>query len=318
MDILNCLNCNNEILKGRKFCSRKCRHDFIEEKNKKRCEFCGNIFVSVNKYRKYCSSRCSNKSNSKKHRIEICCKFCKNNFTRTKSQVKVSDPKFCSMECYKKYNKENKIGFYKKKKKQLFNKNCEHCGKIFKIHNYRKKTARFCSQLCFDQSRRIIKICPTCKNQFIYPKYEKRKYCSLTCAYKGVQRTNYFSKELFSEIKKDFNNLKVIEEYKIKLELNIYFIDIYIEDFSLCIEADGQYWHCDKRVYPPAFFHKQIRKTAQEIWDRDNNKDNNLLKNNYKILRVKEYDWIKNKHETYLNIKEKINEICKNRINKNC
>jgi len=207
------------------------------------------------------------------------------------------------------------MGFFKTKEKFLIKKECEHCKKEFKIHNYRKDSARFCSQECFDKSRRIIKLCPTCNNNFTFPKYEKRKYCSLVCAYKGVQRGNCLSREVLENIKKDFTHLDIIEEYKVDAGSRWYFIDIFIKEISVCLEVDGQYWHCDERVYPPKYFHKQIRKTAQEIWDRDRNKENNLIQDGYIVLRIKEYDWLKDKQKTYLNIKEEIDEIYKNKIN---
>jgi hypothetical protein len=312
---MKCLNCNKELKNRKKYCSRKCKHDFIQEKNKKICEYCKNTFITPTKNRKFCSPECSNNANKKKSRKKIQCKYCKKIFVRTKGDIRVYNPKFCSIKCCQNYLKDKKIGIYKKIEKKLFNKKCECCNKEFQINNYRKKTARFCSQICFDNSRRITIICPTCKNKFIFPKYEKRKYCSLTCAYKGVQRKNYFSKELSDRLEKDFNKLGVIEEYRIDIGAKRYFIDIYIKDFSICVEADGQYWHCDKRVYPPNFFHKQIRKTAQEIWNRDKEKEDHLVKNGNIVLRVKEYDWLKNKQKSYLDIKGEIDEICKNKIN---
>lgn len=73
------------------------------------------------------------------------CEYCRKEYKTYKSKSK-----FCSMECSA------------KNQNRMIEKVCEKCGKAFKIHAYRKDTARFCSNKCNEESqgygvRKIVK-----------------------------------------------------------------------------------------------------------------------------------------------------------------
>jgi len=293
------------------FCSQKCKTNYTKKKNKKECKFCRKVFTSgVNKY--FCSRSCSNigMRGIRSERIKIICKFCGKEFEQTLNKVKRTNPKYCSMFCSNEYAKKYKTRI---RKKQRITKTCKFCKKIFQVHPYRKD-AIFCSCKCHDDSRRITKKCPTCKKKFTFPKWEAKTYCSINCARKGVQRTNAFSNSIYEAAKKEFKNLKIQQEYRIIYKNKKYFVDFLISD-KICVECDGQYWHCDSRVYPAKYFHKQARKTAKEIWEHDKKKEEDIKLLGYYFVRIKEYDWLKNQQKETLELKEKINEIlkdCKN------
>jgi len=64
----------------------------------------------------------------------------------------------------------------------MVNKICLNCGLKFKVGNYRKDTAKYCSRLCKSQHKSIIKECLFCKKIFKVGKcFIKFKFCSKDC-----------------------------------------------------------------------------------------------------------------------------------------
>ena len=68
------------------------------------------------------------------------------------------------------------------------------------------------------------------------------------------------------------------------------------------IEFQGDYWHCNPKLYDKDFYNKVKQKTAQEIWEYDKNKLECANFYGYDVLYVWEYD--------YNNDKEKILQKC--------
>ena len=110
------------------------------------------------------------------------CQICNKVFFIRPYKVKKGGGKFCSKQCYG----------ISKKGKTLFPFICKFCNKIFFVHNYRKKTAKFCSHKCYSNSMKeqIIFKCNYCqKTFFIIKSLIKQSYhfCSKKCKY------NFFS-----------------------------------------------------------------------------------------------------------------------------
>lgn len=66
-------------------------------------------------------------------------------------------------------------------------KTCQFCNQIFWTHTYRKESAHFCSQKCYNKHRfekaYPVRTCPLCKKKFtINRKTRFNKYCSQKCA----------------------------------------------------------------------------------------------------------------------------------------
>jgi len=83
--------------------------------------------------------------------------------------------------------------------------------------------------------------------------------------------------------------------------------DALIRNKKIVLFADGEYWHAH-----PALFNssQKIRGkyTAQFIWDRDNNQNNELEKNGYKVLRFWGMDLIHNQDDIKNIIQETVNK----------
>lgn len=84
--------------------------------------------------------------------------------------------------------------------------------------------------------------------------------------------------------------------------------DIYIPQFNLLIEYNGDYWHCNPKKYNAEYWHKKKSKTAKEIWLYDNKKLYLAKKNGYNSKVIWERDYKRNP--------ELINEIIKYYENK--
>lgn len=120
---LTCANCGVKFqvpqsLKNRKFCSKKCKYDYMKgEKHpryakriKKSCAFCGKEYkvVPSKEDSKYCSKKCKSKDLIGKYtgkkspvysRVKKVCPVCHKEFTVKLSQTIRSEDNCCSREC---------------------------------------------------------------------------------------------------------------------------------------------------------------------------------------------------------------------------
>lgn len=94
--------------------------------------------------------------------------------------------------------------------------------------------------------------------------------------------------------------IEVIPNFRLESKI----FDIYIPNFNLLIEYNGDYWHCNPIKFDENYLHTKKNKTAKEIWDYDTNKLDLAIKNGYTCEVIWEYDYKKNK------------DIIKNLINK--
>jgi hypothetical protein len=87
------------------------------------------------------------------------------------------------------------------------------------------------------------------------------------------------------------------------------FPDILINN-NIIIECYGDYWHCNPDIFNSNYYHKQIRKTAKEIWLIDKERVNILVNNGYNVIIIWENDY-KTKKITLNEIKKKIMRFTK-------
>ncbi|NBO22858.1 hypothetical protein EBU94_05935 [bacterium] len=63
------------------------------------------------------------------------------------------------------------------------------------------------------------------------------------------------------------------------------------------IEFNGDFWHCNPKIYEPTHYHPMIKKTAKEIWDAHQEKIELITGCGYDVLVVWESDYRKNPEE---------------------
>jgi G:T-mismatch repair DNA endonuclease (very short patch repair protein) len=105
-------------------------------------------------------------------------------------------------------------------------------------------------------------------------------------------------KQIINEIKK----LGYIVKHSHKVDTKI--CDIFLPQFNLIIEYNGDYWHCNPNKYSKDYFHQVKGMTAEKLWEYDKNKVDIILKNGYNLEVVWESD--------YKSDKTIINKLIKN------
>jgi very-short-patch-repair endonuclease len=73
------------------------------------------------------------------------------------------------------------------------------------------------------------------------------------------------------------------------VEIDKYNVDFVVND-EYIIECYGDFWHCNPSKYAPGYFNKGKRKTAQDIWDRDAERQLKFESLGYKFLHLWEDD----------------------------
>lgn len=74
-----------------------------------------------------------------------------------------------------------------------------------------------------------------------------------------------------------------------------YVLDIYNKETKEVVECFGDYWHCNPNKYSATYFHTRKNMSAQQIWELDRKRIEDLENAGYKVKIVWEYDWMKNK-----------------------
>ena len=110
------------------------------------------------------------------------------------------------------------------------------------------------------------------------------------------------------EVKKEKSSLNAIEQkmmsvlhsmnlsYESQATIDNYNVDFLI-DGKYIIECYGDYWHCNPSRYAAEYYNRGKKKTAAEIWKRDEKRKRDLERLGYKVL----YFW---EHEINNNIKD--------------
>jgi len=84
--------------------------------------------------------------------------------------------------------------------------------------------------------------------------------------------------------------------YESQATIDNYNVDFLI-DGKYIVECYGDYWHCNPSRYAADYYNRGKKKTAAEIWKRDEQRKRELESMGYKVL----YFW---EHEINNNIKD--------------
>jgi very-short-patch-repair endonuclease len=130
---------------------------------------------------------------------------------------------------------------------------------------------------------------------FRNPEWEQKRKANALLGYKRY---------LTSEKKHKFGNPSLAEKEIASLleALNIRYVrqfsvsdryccDFYLPEHKLVIEYYGTYWHCDPRKYDKEYYNQKKGKTAQQIWNYDEQREKAILENGYRVVVVWELDY---------------------------
>jgi very-short-patch-repair endonuclease len=230
------------------------------------------------------------------------------------------DRKFCSRKCfYEKHASDRKTGE---------NIKCENCHKEVYQSKTRLKnnTHHFCSLICANkfQARNKLKfICKTCNNIFYWSSSRITQanvtYCSISCRNEDDEwiKNACVKGNFIQSNKKGLNKLELLgnillKKYNIVFENQVLIhekilVDVFIKEWNLIIQWDGEYWH----GHPSKIKNDNPDKRQSRRMNYDKSQDLYLKKCGYKILRFWENEVIKECKEESDYIKRTIQEVAR-------
>jgi len=145
------------------------------------CKHCGKSFIDTkcSKYRVYCSKPCQ--YTGRKKQIVFSCAHCGKEFEgplNTKGRKR-----FCSRACLYAFRRSRII------------KTCPQCDASFEVITS-NKARKYCSKKCHldagwipsDPSKKVIKNCERCGQEFTSWTYRKARFCSVQCGNEWMAR----------------------------------------------------------------------------------------------------------------------------------
>lgn len=201
------------------------------------CLQCGQAFtVTMRSYKikckqKFCSPKCSTDYKASTW-TEITCKWCGKTKLVRKIYVTRGQYKYCSEVCRREAKRQ---GLSKDDLRRI----CKTCGKVFYARPSRPNRMH-CSLEC--RKRRAFKNCEHCGERFEYARNETgRRFCSNEC-YKAHAPETTIEKA----VREYLQSLGVV--FETQRGIGSYVVDFVIPAQHLIIEADGEYWHENKRA----------------------------------------------------------------------
>lgn len=91
-------------------------------------------------------------------------------------------------------------------------------------------------------------------------------------------RSNFFKGQTSSlndhleKMLKDLHITNYQKEYHIFSETKNYFVDFYLPEYNMILEAYGVFWHTKPTFYLENYYHKFVHLTAKQIWEKDRNR----------------------------------------------
>jgi hypothetical protein len=61
------------------------------------------------------------------------------------------------------------------------------------------------------------------------------------------------------------------------------------------IEYNGDFWHANPKIYDESFYNKVSKKSAKDIWNKEDHKEKVALESGYYLHRVWESDYKQDK-----------------------
>jgi hypothetical protein len=98
--------------------------------------------------------------------------------------------------------------------------------------------------------------------------------------------------ELFKELQKYFNDITQSD----KKILNGKELDIVRYSTRRAIEFNGDYWHCNPKIYNKDFINERNNMTAENIWIKDAEKISLANSNDISVMTVWHSDWVNSRN----------------------
>jgi hypothetical protein len=223
---------------------------------KLKCEHCSNEFEVIWGWRnrRFCSSLCKNEAVKQNSREMVKCLNCGELFERYKNIKHWRSGKlkqYCSNYCSvtSKEKRERLVKWGSSDKNHWNNPECQQKVKITKLARYG------------DGNYNNME-----KNyETMMEKYGVRCGFDLPQARSNGKRISKFQRKVYADILQEYPDAQ-LEQYLEDAEKSV---DIYIPSQKKIVECFGDYWHCNPIRYKPDYYNDSTGKTAQEMWNND-------------------------------------------------
>lgn len=249
---------------------------------KKICEWTGDVFWVDWKYRnaRFKDMKSMYEWRKDKNQEVAKCKNCGNEFKRYKNinHHRTGIPtQYCSNHCSATSNEKiEKLKKWANSDKNHFNKlSVQNKVKKTKLERYGSENYNNIEQAMQTNTERYGTPLPMMKtsNGKTISKGQRSLYNDVKQTYKDAKLEHFL---------KDVNKS----------------VDIYVPSTNTIIEYFGDYWHCNPEKYHKDYYHTQVHKTAQQIWDYDSKRLKSFEENGYTVILIWERDY-KNGYLTY-------------------
>jgi len=115
------------------------------------------------------------------------------------------------------------------------------------------------------------------------------KYKATNLARYGEDNVGHYAKTSPRSIKEKSLEF-ILNGYTINSRIGRYKPDYVNESTKHIIEVYGDYWHCNPKLFDKGFYHRQLKKTAEEKWSLDLKRQQYLESLGYKVTVVWESD----------------------------
>jgi very-short-patch-repair endonuclease len=181
-------------------------------------------------------------------------------------------------------------------KHNYIEKSCHNCKQKYQT---KKKTSKFCSELCYQEYRKSTNVSVTCNNcgkDFSVRKSRYKlglvKYCSLKCRNTSeewiesnrIKNLNQLHKTGLNKL--ELSGRKLLNKIGInfleqELVGDIFVVDVLIPHKKLVIQWDGDYWH----GHPKNQKNGKPNKLQTENIKKDKRVNKKLIEMGYDVLR---------------------------------
>ena len=215
------------------------------------CSVCGKSINMPSAWRRkstyvFCSDECRNTP------IVSCqCVVCGNTYLE-RAQF-AGRARFCSNDCFQKYNRDLKVH----QRYATYKLTCDKCGKEFSVRKNQSDVQRYCSRRCAKQSNPLVgernpkfkpKVqvtCAYCGVRFeTYPSRTARKYCCFAHSLIGNMQRFASGQRTSIEIKmaQALDNAQIAYTAQV-LMFEKFLVDFLLSDYHIIVQCDGEYWH---------------------------------------------------------------------------
>lgn len=277
------------------------------------CEKCHKQFEARVANKRFCGPRCFaehrkayGQQNIESRKVERRCRQCGEVYRRVYEKSG-----FCSISCGSKWNAEH--GFFDSWKQSSLGKRsgqnvpCNECGtQLYIVEHQFEQELHFCDMKC--KGLYFGKQYTGSGNPMFGRKLSEQaliKQKRTLLQNHGVTNAFFLSKhrtvskaqqEILDHLSSSVPAARFEGEKLFHSGACRYFIDIFSKEAKMIVEYNGDYWHCNPTKYSGSFFHPKKRKTAEQIWQEDNERMRVLKEKGYHTFTVWEGEYCRDRH----------------------